>query len=63
MENVSKVGDGRACAEITYPVYLPPDCARTASGNAAAAPPRRAMNSRRLMLDMGLSPPDARWHP
>jgi hypothetical protein len=31
-------------------------CARAASGQAAAAPPSRVMNSRRLMPDIGLPP-------
>src|SRR5262249_44471853 len=31
-------------------------CARAASGQTAAAPPRSVMNSRRLMSDIGLSP-------
>ena len=34
-------------------------CARAASGHAAAAPPSSAMNSRRLMPDMGLPPTGA----
>jgi len=32
-------------------------CARAASGHATAAPPSSVMNSRRLMSDMGDSPP------
>ncbi len=38
-------------------------CARTASGHAAAAPPRSAMNSRRLMPDMGVPTPGMAMRP
>ena len=34
-------------------------CARAASGHAATAPPSSAMNSRRLMPNMGLPPKGA----
>src|SRR5262249_58845316 len=45
----------------SWPVILPPGrlrliagcCARAASGQTAAAPPSKVMNSRRFILDMG----------